>query len=140
MPNTENSSINQNESTRPSLCDNTLIERIVKYMRGRLETNVDFLINLACVLVSTAAGPGFYIMTEKGKMFLNLSTIYVGGSGISEKSVALRIIRKITIARARSSCVSSAPHTRIDRLHYSGKYQFVRHRSRPIDRNVAPAS
>lgn len=73
----------------------TLIEEIADYIKGRLETNEDFVLDLGCIVVASAAGPGFYIMTEKGKLYLNLSTICVGGSGISDKSLALRIIRKV---------------------------------------------
>lgn len=79
----------------PVLWDETLIEGIAEYYARRLETNKDYILNLGCILVATAAGPLYYIMTEKGRLYLNLSTIDVGGSGISEKSLALKITRKI---------------------------------------------
>ena len=73
----------------------TLIEEIAAYIESRLGTNRDFLVNLACILVAAAAGARYYIMTEKGKLRLNLSVIIIGGSGISEKSVSLNIVRSI---------------------------------------------
>lgn len=79
----------------PVLWDQTLIEGIAEYLSNRLDTNNDFLINQSCLLVAAAAGRYYYIMTEKGRLYLNLSMINVGGSGISEKTLALNIVRKI---------------------------------------------
>lgn len=79
----------------PVLWDHTLIEEIEEYLGGRFETNKDFRLNLGCILVGAAAGRFYFIMTKKGKLYLNLFTICVGGSGIAEKTLALKIIQKI---------------------------------------------
>lgn len=85
----------QNKTKSQKGTSTNLIEEIATYIESRLETNPDFLINLACVLVAVAAGPYYYVMTEKGRLNLNLSSLYIGGSGISNKSLSLRIVQKI---------------------------------------------
>ncbi len=98
MKNRDNSNGQKTSSEEESNLEipiGSLIEVLVSYFESRLKTNRDFLINLACILVATATGSRYYIMTDKGKLRLNLSVVIIGGSGISEKSIALNLVRKI---------------------------------------------
>lgn len=72
-----------------------LIRDLAEYILRRTDTNPSFAETCASVLVSAAVGPNIIIADQKGDVYLNLFGIIVGGSGISNKTVALDIVREI---------------------------------------------
>lgn len=66
-----------------------------KYILRRSDTNPSFAETCATVALSTAIGPTVVVATPKGDVYLNIDSIVIGGSSISNKTVAIKILRQI---------------------------------------------
>ena len=72
-----------------------LVEDISHYIHTRTRTNALFADTLALCCVATAIGPSAYISNRIGDLYFNVFGLVIGVSGISNKSVAIRICRRI---------------------------------------------
>jgi len=70
-----------------------LVGEIANYIWKRTDTNPSFAETCAAALVATAIGPNVVVPTRMGDNRLNVFGICVGGTGISNKTVALDIVR-----------------------------------------------
>ena len=71
----------------------SVLERISDYIVQRTDTNRLFADTCAAVVVATAVGNKVYIADKIGDLNLNIFGIIIGGSGISNKTVAIKIAR-----------------------------------------------
>lgn len=72
-----------------------LVRELADYILKRSDTNPSFAETCASAILSTAIGPHVIVATPKGDVYLNIDGIVIGGSSISNKTVAIKITRKI---------------------------------------------
>lgn len=72
-----------------------LVRELADYILERSDTNPSFAETCAASLVATACGPNVIISDVKGDVPFNIFGVVVGGSGITNKTVALDIVRDI---------------------------------------------
>ena len=72
-----------------------MVTRLSDYIIDRTDTNRDFADVCAALCISTAVGENVFISNKIGVLPLNIFGIIIGGSGISNKTVAINIVRRI---------------------------------------------
>lgn len=85
----------QKQAGKKNPVKKNLIDEITEIASSRLNTKQEYLRNLSCATIAATVGPKYFIMTQKGKLYLNIFTLLIGGSGISDKTTALNLYEKI---------------------------------------------